>query len=77
MNVTCQMNVINNHAAYDNFARMPYAASQSMNFYIANSLEKLVYVHKNDDTHTADVGCISALANNTEIYFTFVKALDS
>lgn len=77
VNVACQMNVVNNHAAYENFARMPYAASQSMNFYIANSLEKLVFVHKNDDTHTADVSCASALANNTEIYFTFVKALDS
>ena len=77
VNVACQMNVINNHAAYDNFARMPYAASQSMNFYIANSTEKLVYVHKNEDTHTADVSCTSSLANGTEIYFTFVKALDS
>lgn len=77
VNVACQMNVINSHAAYDNFARMPYAASQSMNFYIANSIEKLVYVHKNDGTHTADVSCTSAVANNTEIYFTFVKALDS
>lgn len=77
VNVACQMKVVNNHAAYDNFARMPYAASQSMNFYIANSIEKLVYVHKNEDTHTADVSCTSALANNTEIYFTFVKALDS
>lgn len=77
VNVSCQMNVVNNHAAYDNFARMPYAASQSMNFYIANSIEKLLYVHANKDTHTADVSCTSALANNTEIYFTFVKALDS
>lgn len=77
VNVACQMTVVNNHAAYENFARMPYAASQSMNFYIANSIEKLLYVHANEDTHTADVSCTSALANNTEIYFTFVKALDS
>ena len=48
-----------------------------MNFYIANSLEKLVYVYGNVNQHTADVGCTSSVANDTEIYFTFVKALDS
>lgn len=77
VNVACQMKVVNNHAAYQAFARMPYAATQGMNFYIANSLEKLVYVDNNVQKHTADVCCTSGVANDTEIYFTFVKALDS
>lgn len=77
VNASCQMNVVNNHAAYQAFARMPYAATQGMNFYIANSLEKLVYVYGNVQQHTADVGCTSSVPNDTELYFSFVKALDS
>ena len=77
MNASCQMKVVNNHAAYQAFARMPYAATQGMNFYIANSLEKLVYVDANVQQHTADVSCTSSVSNGTELYFSFVKALDS
>ena len=77
VNAACQMKVVNNHAAYQTFARMPYAATQGMNFYIANSLEKMVYVYDNVNQHTADVCCMSSVPNDTEIYFTFVKALDS
>lgn len=75
--VTCQMKVVNNHAAYQNFARMPYVASQAMNFYVPNSLGKLVYGTANNTKHTFDVACTTAIANDTEIYFGFSKPVDA
>lgn len=75
--VTChiQGKTVNNTTAYSNFFQVPAAARGATNYYIPNSLNKLLYLSYQPDIRACAIGTTTAISDNTEIYLSFTTTL--
>lgn len=71
--VTChiQGKVVGNAGAYANIFQVPAAARTTMNYYIPNSLNKLLYVSYDNEIRACKIGTTTAISNDTEVYLSF------
>lgn len=72
--VTChiQGNVVGNAGAYASIFQVPAAARNSGgNYFIPNSLNKLLYLAYDNDIRACKIGTTTAIPNNTEVYLSF------
>lgn len=75
--VTChiQGKATGSTGAYNNFFQVPAAARHASNFYIPNSLNKLLYLSYQPTLRACAIGTTTAIANDTEIYLSFATHL--
>lgn len=72
--VTChiQGNVVGNAGAYASIFQVPAAArSAGGNYFIPNSLNKLLYLSYDNNIRACKIGTTTAIPNNTEVYLSF------
>lgn len=72
-----QVKILNNPPAYATFVRMPYAAMMAHNYPIVNSSKTFLYMSPTEDYHYAHIGPTEVLVNESELYFSFSKVVDS
>lgn len=75
--VTCyiQGKTTGNTQAYNNFFQVPAAARPFSNFFVPNSLNKLLYLSYKPDIRGCVIGTTTAIPDDTEIYLSFVTQL--
>ena len=73
--VTChiQGKVVGNVGAYSNIFQVPAAARSVMNYFVPNSLNKLLYVSYDNTIRACKIGTTTAIPNNTEVYLSFTS----
>jgi hypothetical protein len=71
--VTChiQGKVVGNAGAYASIFQVPAAARSTMNYFIPNSLNKLLYLSYDNDIRACKIGTTTAIPDNTEVYLSF------
>ena len=72
--VTChiQGKVVGNAGAYASIFQVPAAARNSGgNYFIPNSLNKLLYLSYDNDIRACKIGTTTAISNDTEVYLSF------
>ena len=72
--VTChiQGKVVGNAGAYASIFQVPAAARNSGgNYFIPNSLNKLLYLSYDNNIRACKIGTTAAIPNNTEVYLSF------
>lgn len=75
--VTChiQGKVVGNVDAYASIFQVPAAARTSMNYFIPNSLNKLLYLSYDNDIRACKIGTTTAIPDNTEVYLSFTTQM--
>lgn len=71
--VTChiQGKAVGGAGAYANIFQVPAAARSSMNYFIPNSLNKLLYLSYDNNIRACKIGTTTAIPDNTEVYLSF------
>ena len=75
--VTChiQGKVVGNAGAYASIFQVPAAARSAMNYFVPNSLNKLLYVYYDNDIRACTISTTTAIPNNTEVYLSFTSQM--
>ena len=76
--VTChiQGKVVGNAGAYASIFQVPAAArSSGGNYFIPNSLNKLLYLSYDNDIRACRIGSTTAISNDTEVYLSFTTRM--
>ena len=73
--VTChiQGKVVGNAGAYSSIFQVPAAARSVMNYFVPNSLNKLLYVSYDNTIRACKIGTTTEIPNNTEVYLSFTS----
>lgn len=71
--VTChiQGKVVGNAGDYASIFQVPAAARSTMNYFIPNSLNKLLYLSYDGNIRACRIGTTTAISNDTEVYLSF------
>lgn len=73
--VTChiQGKVVGNAGAYASIFQVPAAARSAMNYFVPNSLNKLLYVYYDNAIRACTIGTTTAIPNDSEVYLSFTS----